>query len=152
MKWVSCHWIHSHLTSRDDNVWRTKMAQCTTPPPPHLVSGLCPWVCVSQLVKIIATTRHKAQAWHKWEQLSQPYRVLCLGIAQMGMKEPAGIKGREGNQTAQNHRVNPWLHQSPPPNALMATMGLYCQLQESMRKAFPGTMHSLLSQSTSCLC
>lgn len=34
----------------------------------------------------------------------------------MGMTEPAGEQSREGSQLAQNHRVNPWLHQSPSPN------------------------------------
>lgn len=53
----------------------------------------------------------------------------------MGMTEPAGEKCREVNHLAQNHRVNPWLHQSLPPNALMTTMGLYCQQQESVRMA-----------------
>lgn len=61
------------------------------------------------------------------------------------MTEPAGEKYREGNQPAQNHRVNPWLHQFPAPNALMTTMGLYCQVQESMRMASVSWSHALPS-------
>lgn len=69
----------------------------------------------------------------------------------MGMTEPAGEKCREVNHLAQNHRVNPWLHQSPPPNALMTTMGQYWQLQEredgkfSWNSALPSLPKHILS-------